>query len=806
MSDSNAFNASKKHAKQLVPYQATRLLLPVTLLGTVTLLAACGGGSSSSSPASNETPANEIPTVDAGVDQTVAEQSAVALAGVAQDADGDALTLSWSQTSGPEVNLSDAASATPTFTAPSTLQDESLTFEFTASDEDGASASDTVVIDITDINLPPTVSAGEEQSVNEQTLVTLQGEATDLDGDIVSYAWVQTQGDLEVVLNNANDELASFTTEELFQDAQFTFALTVTDDDGDSSTDEVVIHVLDIPSPVRLAVTPAEDSVEVPLDVTVEATFDQAMDPASLSASTFFLEGPAGPVEATLGTDPENDHTIQLDPVNSLGIFTAYKATLSADLKGAQHNSLGDTFVWDFITRDGAWGAALNIENAGADVTVAAIDERKDLQIAMDEAGNAMVVWVQAVDGGDQVFAKRFSVDGGWETESPEVISDLNEEGEAMGLQVAFDSKGNAMVAWLQGSDPDFRIWVNRYAGRWESPQSLQEETFEGSDDPNFTGPSLIVDSVDNAFVAWVVGYGVVVVRRYDSELGWEGTEELDTGGGVLAPRLSIDREDNLLATWAWADEEVEDGKVHYGFYQAELEEWRVAQEPDPESDEYLKKTINIGAGWAVGVQAAFDNVGNVFVVWEQGVYQDPLDVMVRRGEYSVAGNDIQWWDDPINLGQGEVADFFDNLIPQIAVDDKGNAIVVWHYRDEVGRTNRVRGRHYSVDLGTWGEPLDLGDLGGIATSLPRIVMDNAGNAIVVWSQVAEGQQRLMFNRYIAASETDPGQWLGAQDIFLNDDASLAPANPVIGIDGQGRATVVWEEGDSNTVWANQFQ
>jgi hypothetical protein len=53
---------------------------------------------------------NNPPTANAGADQSVGENSMVTLDGsLSRDADGDSLTLLWSQISGPAVQLDDAS-------------------------------------------------------------------------------------------------------------------------------------------------------------------------------------------------------------------------------------------------------------------------------------------------------------------------------------------------------------------------------------------------------------------------------------------------------------------------------------------------------------------------------------------------------------------------------------------------------------------------------------------------------------------------------------------------------------------------
>ncbi len=98
---------------------------------------------------------NSMPSVDAGSDQTVQENSVVTLSGTASDADGDPLTYLWSHDSDLIIALSDAASLSTSFTAPQVDSDTTVTFTLAAYDET-SNATDTTSVTITD-STPPVV-------------------------------------------------------------------------------------------------------------------------------------------------------------------------------------------------------------------------------------------------------------------------------------------------------------------------------------------------------------------------------------------------------------------------------------------------------------------------------------------------------------------------------------------------------------------------------------------------------------------------------------------------------------------------
>lgn len=91
--------------------------------------------------------ANAGPDLPASGSQPIKPGDIVTLKGSATDPDNDPLTFQWSQKDGsPTVKLNNANSETATFEAPVVDKETQLTFQFTATDDKGASDDDTAIV------------------------------------------------------------------------------------------------------------------------------------------------------------------------------------------------------------------------------------------------------------------------------------------------------------------------------------------------------------------------------------------------------------------------------------------------------------------------------------------------------------------------------------------------------------------------------------------------------------------------------------------------------------------------------------
>ncbi len=270
---------------------------------------------------------NTPPTADAGADQLVNEGLPVTLDGSnSSDTDGTIASYLWTQTGGTPGTLSDPSAAKPVFTAPDVGPGgQSLTFQLLVTDDGGLQDTDTCIVNISWVNLPPTANAGPDQTVSEGDTVSLDGSnSDDLDDGIASYQWTQTGG-IPVTLSNPSTVIPLFTAPLVGAGGDsLTFQLTVTDSDGLQDTDTCIVNI----SWVNLAPT-ADAGVDQTVNqgVTVFLDGSGSTDPEAI-ISAYLWTQTAGPA-VTLSDPSAAQPTITAPDVGPGGGSLTFKVTVT---------------------------------------------------------------------------------------------------------------------------------------------------------------------------------------------------------------------------------------------------------------------------------------------------------------------------------------------------------------------------------------------------------------------------------------------------------------------------------------------
>lgn len=128
--------------------------------------------------------ANQPPTANAGTNQSVAAGATVTLDGTGStDGDGTIVSYAWTQPAGDTVTLTGATTATPSFTAPSTSAQQTLTFELTVTDDGGLTATDSVDVQVAAQVIESTLNAALT-GIADGTYLT---RVVDTDNDVLLF-------------------------------------------------------------------------------------------------------------------------------------------------------------------------------------------------------------------------------------------------------------------------------------------------------------------------------------------------------------------------------------------------------------------------------------------------------------------------------------------------------------------------------------------------------------------------------------------------------------------------------------------
>ena len=210
-------------------------------------------------------PANQPPVANAGPDQTIYDLDSndapivVTLDGSASfDPEHAGLTYSWTQTSGTTVQLTDAHTATPSFTAPDLHIHPNgqpapvqLTFRLDVNDGNSTRSANVMII-VKHNNLPPVAVAAAPETALEGTAVILDGSgSSDPDQDPLTYTWTQTAGTpVNLENNGTNSPLVTFShvinAPHSVPGEMLKFTLTVSDGIDANTSGEVAIFVQNV--------------------------------------------------------------------------------------------------------------------------------------------------------------------------------------------------------------------------------------------------------------------------------------------------------------------------------------------------------------------------------------------------------------------------------------------------------------------------------------------------------------------------------------------------------------------------------
>jgi PBP1b-binding outer membrane lipoprotein LpoB len=306
------------------------------------------GCSESALESDTDTPKPKV-LVNAGIDQSIDEQTTVTLSAQASG-QSDALTYKWTVTPNLTITHSDTSVAIATFTAPITNNIQTYTFTVEVTDANGNKGNDTVVYQINPVNNPPSAQiqltqfetlgnnqfpAGYEVTLDAST--STDSDSTDTDNPIAAYLWQQTAGATVLTGISLQGDSLAFTTPILDEANSVTINVTVTDQEGAKDVETVTLNIQ----------SSTETLPEVNAGISHQVFSGESIN---LNGITSTSVAASEPLVVTWLNDSEKDP--QIENLNSLqtvaiapAVTNTETVTFTLRVKDAQGNSVDDSLT-----------------------------------------------------------------------------------------------------------------------------------------------------------------------------------------------------------------------------------------------------------------------------------------------------------------------------------------------------------------------------------------------------------------------------------------------------------------------------
>lgn len=382
---------------------------------------------------------------------------------------------------------------------------------------------------------------------------------------------------------------------------------------------------------------------------------------------------------------------------------------------------------------------------------------------AMDRAsnGDAFVAWTGINEPRTRIWVNHYVAGRGW----GEAVK-INQTRGA-GPAVATNDRGEAIVVWSAGMDNTaFDIWFSRYSADtgWSLAEMIGPDIGGSSVDP-----VIAMDANGNALVVWTrksrQGNGHTLwSAAYAVGFGWSAPEQIDTGGDAPSiGAVAMEQDENGQAVIVWTRAQ---GGLHslWSNTYSGAGGWS--------SPTALARNVT---GGKERPALAMNAAGEAMTVWSESITADDgtVSIALRSMRFSFAAG---WFD----ASSVNTADWGDVAVPELGIDRDGNALTAWR---QTAMPGTAVGLAPFVAAGAWGEPLTTAVEGCLFV---RLAVNNGGDAVILWdSRDPTGVTR---NMHLSQYNSTAG-W-GAP-VVVQSRVNFAGV-PLLALTNDGHVMMVW--------------
>ncbi|HVK59934.1 MAG TPA: hypothetical protein VM432_00230 [Bdellovibrionales bacterium] len=467
----------------------------------------------------------------------------------------------------------------------------------------------------------------------------------------------------------------------------------------------------------------------------------------------------------------------------------AYAVTVSSNPSG-QHctvsNGSGsvngaDVTDVDIACADPSWKTPAD---ASDNISVDGEDASGRARVVTDEDGNEIIAWLQSDGSSVQLFKSEFR-NGVWS--HPSSITDNispNVE-DVLDFDLAMDDNGNAIIVWTQSNGTNVRVYKSEYrSGAWTHPSSLSSTV--DSNAYNASSPRVAMGNNSRAVIVWSqlsASVPRVYKREYISS-SWNTAVDVASGiaAGGVKPRVAMNDSGHTViaftdgtnvfaaeyrgSSWAlpssgdalsanttstaagaFLDVGIDNsGETLVGWTQDDgggteqlfMAEYRSSTWTIPADANAALSFVSAGPQTVTGADLAVSAGGDAIIVWSQAWSGgEVFAAEYRSGSWSLPGDNTSVF----GIATGSA------VSPAAAMNAAGDSVVTWLQND--GSNMAVLKATYSG--GSWTHPGDatenLSVDGQSVTSLPdaAVGVDQAG---IVWIDSDGANQQVFSSQY----------------------------------------------------------
>jgi hypothetical protein len=500
--------------------------------------------------------------------------------------------------------------------------------------------------------------------------------------------------------------------------------------------------------------SPLNGTLNAACDTAVSAVFTEAVDPKTVTATTFTVSGSAGPVSGKVTAALK---VVTFQPDSRLAPLVPHTVKLSTSIKTPDGRSLPKSMTWSF-TCDQTWGKQ-------ATVASGSVAQYADPLAAIDNNGDAHVFWRPRQHPQDQIWYSAYDATSQkWST--PVLFRN-----KAGNYRVLRDFSGDVWLTWL------------------ERPQSTSTTVFARIYDHKSrswhtaTGTTLALPTTQyvasvahdegvtlalHANTSTTLTYSVHVVSYSRKTATWSSPDKVATARGINYLELGTDRTGSkVFAGWYRYDSsDLATSGLWVASHGVVSSGWTTGEHLGPyitaPMSEFKARLLMVDSkGTATVIVPNWDNVSRVF----KGLVARTFDPSTGK------------WGVPVQITSQDAAVHF------TVIDihrETGRIVVVYKQYNSKGydHTGAVR---YDPVKKSWSAPAQI--TSKLVDSIEDLVVDSSGNGVLLYQP-----DSVTLSAYRLNGST--GLWGPTVNLYVG-----RVILPHIALGGRGEALAVWNSG-----------